>query len=160
MGLTSSLKKLNLDLGDLEEVLSNHSIAAVTDAEGNIVYVNKTFCDISKYSQDELIGQNHRILKSDEHSDEFFTELWNTISSGKVWDGEIKNIAKDGSYYWLKSTIVPVFDSEKNIKNYVAIRTDITKEKEIHSKLLEMEDMLVKKNEDLLWNIQIFMGLQ
>ena len=154
MGISASFEKLDLNISDFEEILSDHSIVAVTDNQGIIQYANKKFCDISKYSQDELIGQNHRILKSDEHSDEFFTELWNAISSGKVWDGEIKNKAKDGSYYWLKSTIVPVFDSEKNIKNYVAIRTDITKEKEIHSKLLEMEDMLVKQNEDLLSKVE------
>lgn len=154
MGISASFEKLNLDISDFEEILSDHSIVAVTDDKGIIQYANKKFCDLSKYSLDELIGQNHRILKSDEHSDEFFTELWNTISSGKVWDGEIKNKAKDGSYYWLNSTIIPVLDSKKNIKNYVAIRTDITKQKEIHSKLLEMEEMLVKQNEDLISDVE------
>jgi len=154
MGISASFEKLNLSMSDFEEIISDHSIVAVTDDKGIIQYANKKFCDLSKYSLDELIGQNHRILKSDEHSDEFFTELWNTISSGKVWDGEIKNKAKDGSHYWLKSTIIPVFDSKKNIKNYVAIRTDITKQKEIHSKLLEMEEMLVKQNEDLISKVE------
>ena len=99
MGISASFEKLNLDISDFEEILSDHSIVAVTDDKGIIQYANKKFCDLSKYSLDELIGQNHRILKSDEHSDEFFTELWNTISSGKVWDGEIKNKAKDGTFY-------------------------------------------------------------
>ena len=141
-------------MSDFEEILSDHSIIAVTDTEGTIVFANKKFCDISKYSEDELVGQNHRILKSDEHSNEFFTEMWKTITSGNIWEGEIKNRAKDGSFYWLKSTLVPVIDSEKNIKNFVAIRTDITKQKEIQSKLLEMEKMLVKKNENLISTIE------
>ena len=154
MDISTSFEKLNLNISDFEEILSDHSIIAVTNAEGIILYVNKKFCDISKYAQNELVGQNHRILKSDEHSDEFFTEMWNVISAGNVWEGDIKNRAKDGSFYWLKSTIVPVFDSEKNIKNYVAIRTDITKQKEIQTKLLEMEDMLVKQNENLISEVE------
>ena len=114
----------------------------------------KKFCELSKYSEDELMGQNHRILKSDEHSDEFFTTMWNAISSGQVWEGEIKNRAKDGSFYWLKSTIIPVADSEDNITNFVAIRSDITKEKEIQSKLLEMEGKLVSQNENLISEVE------
>ncbi|MGV7226057.1 MAG: two-component system sensor histidine kinase NtrB [Nitrosopumilus sp.] len=150
MGSSTSFKKLNLDIPNFDEIFSDHSIVAITDVKGTIVYANKKFCELSKYSESELIGQNHRILKSDEHSDDFFTEMWNTISSGKIWEGEIKNRAKDGSFYWLKSTIIPVHDSENNIQNYVAIRTDITKEKEIQTKLLEMERQLVKQNEDLI----------
>jgi PAS domain S-box-containing protein len=150
MGSSTSFKKLNLDIPNFDEIFSDHSIVAITDVKGTIVYANKKFCELSKYSESELIGQNHRILKSDEHSDDFFTEMWNTISSGKIWEGEIKNRAKDGSFYWLKSTIIPIHDSENNIQNYVAIRTDITKEKEIQTKLLEMERQLVKQNEDLI----------
>ena len=154
MGLSSSFSKLNLDISAFEEILSEHTIIAVTDVDGIIVYVNKKFCDISKYSEEELIGQNHRILKSDEHSDEFFTEMWNTISAGKIWEGEIKNRAKDGTFYWLKSTLIPIFDSEKNIKNYVAIRTDITQEREIHFRLLDLEQRLVKQNENLISEVE------
>ena len=148
MGI-STLKKLNLDLIEFGEIFSEHSIIAVTDSKGTIVYTNKKFCEISKYSEEELIGKNHNILKSDEHSDEFFGDMWHTISSGKTWYGEIKNRAKDGTFYWLQSTIIPIFDSEKNIKNYVAIRTDITKEKKIQSQLLQLEKKLVKQNETL-----------
>ena len=146
MGLISSLRKLNLGLSDLEEILASHSIAAVTDNTGSIVYANKKFCEISKYTEEELLGQNHRLLKSNEHSPKFYTELWDTISSGKNWTGELKNRAKDGSFYWVKTTIVPVKDSEKNIKYYVAIRTDITKEKQIQEKLLQVEKQLIQKN--------------
>ena len=151
---TSSFEKMNLIISNFNDIFSDHSIVAVTDSEGNIVYANKKFCELSKYSEDELIGQNHRILKSDEHTDEFFKKMWDTISSGRIWEGEIKNRAKDGSYYWLKSTIVPVFNSEKNIQNYVAIRTDISKEKKIQTKLLEMEKKLLKQNEDLMSMVQ------
>jgi PAS domain S-box-containing protein len=146
MGLASSLKKLNLNLSDLEEILTDHSIATVTDNEGTIVYTNKKFCEISKYSEEELLGQNHRLMKSGEHSDQFYTELWTTISKGKNWNGEIKNRAKDGSFYWVKTTIIPVMDSQKNIKYYAAIRTDITREKQIHKKLLHAEKQLVQQN--------------
>ena len=154
MGISSSFKKLNLDVENFDEIFSDHSIVAVTDPEGTLIYVNKKFCELSKYSEDELIGQNHRILKSDEHSDKFFTNMWNKISSGQVWEGEIKNRAKDGSFYWLKSTIIPVVDSEDNITNFVAIRTDITKEKENESKLLEMEKLLIKQNENLISKVE------
>jgi PAS domain S-box-containing protein len=152
--LDTAFKKLNIDISQFEEILSDHSIIAITDSQGIIVYANRKFCDISQYSESELIGQNHRILKSDEHPDKFFTEIWDTVSSGKIWNGEIKNRAKDGSFYWLKSTIVPIFDSEKTIQNYVAIRTDITKEKQIQDKLLEMEQILVKRNDNLITEVE------
>ena len=154
MSLSAFFEKLNLDISDFEDVLSVHSIIAITDPDGLIIYANQKFCDLSKYSKEELIGQNHRILKSDEHSDEFFTDLWNTISSGKTWQGEIKNRAKDGTFYWLKSSIIPIFDSEKNIKSYLTIRTDITKEKETQSRLVEMEQELIKQNEDLITTVE------
>lgn len=154
MGISASFEKLNINFDDFEEILSDHSIVAITDSEGTIIFANKKFCELSKYSEEELIGQNHRILKSDEHSDEFFTELWDVISSGKVWSGEIKNRAKDGTFYWLKSTIIPTFDSDKKIQNYVAIRTDITKEKKVEAKLLALEKKLLKQNKNLISEVE------
>lgn len=154
MEIPSSFEKTNIDFIDFEEILSGHSIVAITDSEGTIIYVNKKFCELSKYPEEELIGQNHRLLKSNEHDDEFFTNMWNTISSGKVWEGEIKNRAKDGSFYWLKTTIIPIFDSDKNIKNYVSMRTDITKEKKVESKLLALEKKLLRQNENLLSQVE------
>jgi PAS domain S-box-containing protein len=154
MGLTSTLKNLDLNIGDFEGILSDHSIAAVTDNDGIIIYANKKFCEISKYTEDELLGQNHRILKSDEHSPEFYTELWETISKGKTWNGEIKNRAKDDSFYWVKTTIIPISNSKDDITNYVAIRTDITKEKEIQERLLVMEKKLLKQNENLMSEVE------
>jgi len=148
------LKKLNLDISEFEELLFDHSIVSVTDELGDIVYANKKFCKISKYSEEELIGQNHRILKSDEHPPKFFTELWDTISDGNVWDGEIKNRKKDGSFYWAKTIIIPIIDSEKNITNYVSITTDITKEKEIQEQLIKMEEQLIEQNKTLLSEVE------
>ena len=111
-------------------------IVAITDRDGNITYVNKEFCRLSKYTEKELIGKNHRILKSDEHPQEFFETMWKTVSGGKIWRGEVKNKAKDGSYYWVKSTIIPFFDDGK-IDSYIAIRYDITKRKNAEKKLLD-----------------------
>ena len=84
--LALTFKKLDLDYSSFKEIFSDHFIVAVTDPKEIIVYANQKFCDLSKYSEDELLGQNHRILKSDEHSDEFFTKMWDTISSGKIWE--------------------------------------------------------------------------
>lgn len=153
MKTAAALKKLNLEISEFEERLFDHSIVAITDEEGVIIYTNKNFCKISKYDSDELIGNDHRILKSDEHPSEFFADLWDTITSGKVWEGEIKNKAKDGSFYWIKTIIIPITD-EKGIKNYVAVQTDITKEKDIQERLLKMEDDLVKQNVTLLSQVE------
>ena len=154
MGTASILKKLHLEISDFEEILFDHSIASVSDERGTIIYANKKFCKISKYSQQELIGQNYNILKSDEHPPKFFAELWDTIITSKIWDGEIKNRAKDGSFYWAKVIIIPILDSEKIITNYVSICTNITKEKEIQEQLVKVEDELLKQNKTLLSQVE------
>jgi len=111
----------------IEKALGQKSIIAQTDVDGTIVEVNDKFCEISGYSREELIGQNHRILKSGAHSDAFYKKLWDTISSGKVWSGLFENRKKNGDHYYVHSIITPILDSRDEITNYLSIRFDLTR---------------------------------
>ncbi len=121
--------EINSYLQLIRQALDASAIVAITDPTGNIIEVNDKFCEISKYSRAELIGKNHRVINSGYHSKEFFSKMWQTILSGQKWEGEIRNRAKDGTYYWVHTHIVPFLNSDGSIKEFVSIRYDITERK-------------------------------
>jgi PAS domain S-box-containing protein len=131
----TSLKTI-YELHFFKYALDEHAIVSMADADGNIIDVNDAFCRVSGFTRRELIGQNHRMIKSDHHPAAFFQELWGTISRGKTWHGEIKNRAKDGTHYWVRATIAP-FIGDEGPERYVSIRTDITEMKQVQAELEE-----------------------
>lgn len=128
--MTERLKQSLSEKLQQQAALDAHAIVSMADLAGKISYVNDKFCEVSQYARDELLGQNHRLLKSGAHSDAFYTDMWKTIVSGKVWHGEVCNLNKQGQPYWVSTTIYPLHDKNGLATGYISIRTDITQQKQ------------------------------
>ena len=140
-------EKLQLEVDDTKVLLEQYKIAvdmgslvSKTDTKGVITYVNDKFCEISKYSKEELLGKNHNVVRSPDMSKNIFKNMWNTIQSKKTWVGIVKNRAKDGSSYFVESTVMPILNSDGEIMEYISIRTDMTKEIELREDIVATQE--------------------
>ncbi|MEI6445958.1 MAG: PAS domain S-box protein [Nostocales cyanobacterium ELA583] len=145
----AKLQKSLRELSQFKYALNQSALVSITDPQGKITYVNDNFCQMSQYSKEELIGRTHKIVNSGYHSKEFFQNLWNTIYSGQVWRGEIRNQAKDRTFYWVDSTIIPFLKVDGQPWQYLSIRNDITNRKLAESALQESEQKFRQLAENL-----------
>lgn len=136
------LNKERENFNRLKDALNEASIVAITDEKGIIIEVNDHFCKLSGYSRDELLGNTHQLINSSYHPKEFFKEMWQQIKKGNVWKGDIRNVTKNGDFYWVSTTIVPLPDEEGNPSQFISIRHDITRQKETEEQLKYNEKYL------------------
>jgi len=146
------------ELEDYKFAIDQSAIVSITNNDGIITYANQNFSKICKYSNEELVGSNHRIVNSGYHPKEYFANMWNTITNGKVWVGELRNKAKDGSFYWVHGTIIPFLDIDNKPFRYLSIRFDITERKKAEEGILESNErynLVAKATNDSIWDLNI-----
>ncbi|MDR3368306.1 PAS domain-containing protein [Rhodoferax sp.] len=130
------------DLANQKFALDQHAIVSITDLAGDITYANDKFCQISGYTREELLGNNHRLINAGVQSKAFFSQLWQTILAGRVWHGEICNRSKSGDIFWVQATLVPLLDDDGAPRQFIAIRTDITARKAMQAAMAQTEERL------------------
>ncbi|MCX7627397.1 MAG: PAS domain S-box protein, partial [Methylophilaceae bacterium] len=130
-----ALAEANAELRGLQQALDAHATVSITNPAGTIVYVNDHFCQVTGYTREELLGQNHRLLKSGAHPPEFYRDMWETITRGEIWQGVVENRNKNGNHYWVQTTIVPLHDATGTIRKFISVRTDITNQKKVENAL-------------------------
>jgi PAS domain S-box-containing protein len=138
--LVRSRNAISNELFNYKKSLNRFFIMAETDFSGRITDINEKFCEISGYTREELIGQDHRILKSGVHSKEFFAELWDTLKAGRPWEGQVCNKSKNGNLYWVQSFMFPNFDTNNEIVGFTSVRVDITDKKKIEQELFDEKE--------------------
>lgn len=150
-----TLEGIVRELTDLNTALDRALIVAITNHQGTITFANNKFCEISKYSRAELLGQNHRIINSGHHSKVFFRDMWRTIANGQIWTGEIKNRAKDGTFYWMHTIIVPLLNSHNKPYQYVSFRNEITvrklEEENLETLIETLPDLVIFEDSEGRW---------
>ncbi len=147
--LSVAMRRMAIRIGDFWRVINEHAIVAVTDGQGRITFANDKFCAISGYQREELVGNTHQMVNAGKHPACFFQDMWKTILSGKVWSGEIENRAKDGTSYFVATTIVPCQGTDEKSHEYIAIHTDVTASKAAEERMRMLSRELERKNSDL-----------
>ena len=147
--MATDIEFSNKRLQEMQGAIDLSAVVSITDNDGIITHINDNFCETSKYTGEELIGKTHKVIKSKHQPDEFWKEMWDIISSGQIWKGKIKNKAKDGSEYWQNTTIVPLYDKDENIEQYISISTIITKEIQFEEELKTNIEQLEEQSLEL-----------